>query len=137
MGDQLKYPWRIDTNDRYRELVATLLSLSTGALLLPIFFARDFFGIPTDKALKDVLSCTTYWSWALLGLSILAGVAFHFFSAKWARLAWQQPVSLLTVSVSEKFVERALEISLWLCILGFIGGVFLTLLSFVSYAAGP
>jgi hypothetical protein len=129
-----RYPWRLDTNDRYRELVTTLLGLSTAALLLPVFLGREFLGISPETALKDVLPCTTYWSWGLLGLSILSGIVFHFFSAKWARLAWQQPVGLLGAPISETFVERALEVSLWCCILSFLAGVLFTLLFLVSYS---
>lgn len=136
MNEQLKYPWRIDTNDRYRELVALLIGLSTAALLLPVFFVREFLRNADGRPLIEILPSTTYWSWILLGIAILSGIVFNFFSAKWVRLAWEQPVTVLWCSASEKIVERVLEWSLWLCILGFLGGVALTLLSLVSHAAG-
>ena len=58
-----QYPWRLDTNDRYRETVTTAMSLSTAALLLPVFLAREFLGIKSDVALKNVFTCAVYWSW--------------------------------------------------------------------------
>src|SRR3546814_8563100 len=91
MAGDLKYPWRIDTNDRYRELVAVILSLSTGALLLPVFLARKFLGISEKTPLKEALTCTTYWAWICLAASILSCIIFQFFSTKWVRLAWGQP----------------------------------------------
>jgi len=112
-----------------------LLGLSTAALLLPAFLARDFLGIPADAALRDVLPRTAYWSWGFLGLSIISGIVFHFFSAKWARLAWQQPVGLFGLPVSDQFVESALAVSLWCTLLGFLAGILLTLIFVVTYAA--
>lgn len=137
MKSEPKYPWRLDTNDRYRELVSAILSLSTGALLLPVFFARELLGVPETKRLTAIFSWETYWAWALFGASILSSISFFFFSAKWARLAWEQPVSLFTITISESFVEKALEWFLWLAIICFLGGVALTLLFFVGYAPGP
>jgi hypothetical protein len=76
MNSEPKYPWRLDTNDRYRELVSAILSLSTAALLLPVFFAREFLGVPETKPLIGIFSCETYWAWALLGASILSSICF-------------------------------------------------------------
>lgn len=137
MADGPKYPWRIDTNDRYRELVSVILGLSTGALLLPVFLAREFLGVSEKTPLKDALSCSAYWAWVFLAVSILNCIIFHFFSAKWVRLAWEQPVSLICVPVSENFVERSLEISLWLAIIAFLAGIILTLLFLVGYVPRP
>jgi hypothetical protein len=137
MSSDPKFPWRIDTNDRYRELVSAILSLSTAALLLPVFLAREFLGVPEQTPLKDTFTCTAYWGWACLSVSILACIVFYFFSAKWARLAWEQPIGVASIPVSEGFVERALEISLWLAIIGFLAGVLLTLLFLVGYVPGP
>jgi len=137
MSSDPKYPWRIDTNDRYRELVSAILSLSTAALLLPVFLARELLGVSEQTPLKDIFTCTAYWGWGFLAASILSCVTFYFFSAKWARLAWEQPVGVFSIPVSEGFVERALEISLWLAIIGFLLGILFTLLFLVNYVPNP
>jgi hypothetical protein len=137
MISEPKYPWRLDTNDRYRELVSAILSLSTAALLLPVFFAREFLGVSGEKTLAGVFSCEVYLAWTLLGMAVLSCICFFFFSAKWARLAWNQPVGLFTKPISEAFVERALELFLWLAIIGFLSGVALTIVFWVSYAPCP
>jgi hypothetical protein len=135
VSEQPLYPWRIDTNDRYRELVSLLVGLSTAALLLPAFVIREYLGIPANVPMQEALPCTAYLAWIALGTAIVAGIAFHFFSAKWARLAWGKPVSVLACPVSEKFVERSLECSLWLCVGGFISGVTLILVALVTNVA--
>lgn len=129
-----KYPWRLDTNDRYRELVSAILSLSTAALLLPVFFAREFLGVPEAKTLTGVFSYEVYVAWGLLGIAVFSCICFFFFSAKWARLAWEQPVELIKIPISESFVERALEVFFWFAIIGFLGGVASTILFWVRYA---
>lgn len=100
MTTEPKYPWRLDTNDRYRETVTTILGLSTAALLLPVFLAREFLGIKGDVALKNVFTSAIYWSWGLFGFSIFSAVVFCFLSARWARLAWGQPVGVFGINVS-------------------------------------
>jgi hypothetical protein len=78
--DKPKYPWRLDTNERYREVVRTLMGLSTAVLLLPVFFAREFLGLEPRVPLNVVLTGSVYWSWAFLGFAVFAGVVFHFLS---------------------------------------------------------
>jgi hypothetical protein len=97
--------------------------------------AREFLGIKGDVALKTVFTGAVYWSWGLLGLSIFSGVAFCFLSAKWARLAWGEPVSVLAVNASDLFIEGALMVFFWCTALGFLAGLALTLQFFVSYAS--
>lgn len=41
MPEAPKYPWRIETNDRYRELASLIIGLSAGALFVPVFLARE------------------------------------------------------------------------------------------------
>jgi hypothetical protein len=137
MRSEPKFPWRIDTNDRYRELVSVILGLSTAALLLPVFLSREFLGVEAEKPLKEIFSCIAYWAWAFLAVSIFACICFYFFSAKWARLAWEQPVSLFFIPISESFVEHALEIFLWLSIIGFLGGIAFTFFFMVGYVPNP
>ena len=123
MEDKPKYPWRLATNERYREVIKTLMTLTTASFLLPVFFAREFLGLDSKTPLRAVADWTLYWSWALLGLSLFAGIVFHYLSAKWVRMAWGQEAGFLRISVSEHFVERSLEGSFWVTAGGFLGGL--------------
>ena len=135
MTTELKYPWRLDTNERYREVIRTLMGLSTASLLLPVFFAREFLGIKSTTPLKDIFGGAVYCSWALLLFAVFAGVTFHFLSAKWVRLAWSQPAGIIGIDVSEKFVERAMEVCFWATTLTFLLGLVLIMEFFVTYKA--
>jgi hypothetical protein len=113
------------------------MSLSTASLLLPVFLAREFLAIKPEVALKAVISCSVYWSWGLLGLSILSGVVFQFLSAKWVRLAWEKPVGVFGLNVTESFIETGLEITFWCCALTFMVGLFFVVYFFANYAVPP
>src|SRR5688500_10035380 len=106
MSEAPKYPWRIDTNDRYRELASLVIGLATAALFVPVFFAREFLGIDDATPLISVFSCAAYLAWLLFAVSIFSGLAFHMFSAKWIRLAWEQSASLAGISLTEKSCEK-------------------------------
>lgn len=126
------YPWRIDTNDRYRELISSILTLSTGSLILPVFLVRDFLGIPNSEPLQNVFSWQLYWSAASFGLAIFSCVFFYYCSPKWIRLAWDKPVSLFHFKPANgNVIERCLDYSLFLAVIFFILGlVFLALFLF-------
>lgn len=133
MDDKPKYPWRLATNERYREVVKTLMTLSTASLLLPVFFAREFLGVDAKTPLKDIAGWQVYWSWGLLGFSIFAGIAFHYLSAKWARMAWGEEAGFLGVPASERFVERALEFFFWGAVVSFMTGLVFILAFLFGY----
>lgn len=137
MSAEPKYPWRLDTNDRYREVVRTIVGLSTASLLLPVFFAREFLGIESTTALKSVFGAGVYWSWILLGISIVNGIIFHYLSAKWIRLAWEQPVTVFCVPASDNFIERTMEVCFWTTSISFVVALFLIVQFFATYAAHP
>lgn len=126
------YPWRIDTNDRYRELISSILTLSTGSLILPVFLVRDFLGIPDSQSLQSIFSWQLYSSAASFGLAIFSCVFFYYCSPKWIRLAWDQPVSLFYCKPANRYViEKCLDVSLFLAVIFFILGlVFLALFLF-------
>jgi hypothetical protein len=123
MSEAPRYPWRIDTNDRYRELASLIIGLATAALFVPVFFAREFLGVDDATPLISVFSCSAYLAWLLFAVSILSGLAFHMFSAKWIRLAWEQSASIAGVSLTEKSCEKWLEWTLWIAVLSFILGI--------------
>jgi len=137
MGTELKHPWRLDTNERYREVVRMLMGLATASLLLPVFFAREFLAIDTETPLKDVLGASVYWSWALLGFAVFAGVLFHYLSAKWIRLAWEQDAYVFWIEVTDRFVDRALDVCFWAPVFAFFVGLPLIIAFFVTYAPRP
>jgi len=128
------YPWRLDTNDRYQEVVRIIMGLSTASLLLPVFFAREFLGLAaTAKPLKALLGGGIYWAWGLLTFSIFAGVVFHFLSAKWVRMAWGQWTGLFGIPWSEFWLESALEIFFWTTALSFLAGLVVTVVLFAGH----
>jgi len=133
MSDGPQHPWRLDTNERYRELIRLLISLSTASLLLPVFFARQFLAIPDAVPLCDVFCRSVFLSWGFLALSVISGIIFHFLSAKWARLAWGKPVSLFGRKVNESIIEKGLEITFWVTALAFCIGVALIVWFMVNF----
>ena len=98
--------WRIETNDRYNKIVASVISLATGALVFPALFLRQFLGIPAEKALAPFLTCAAYVSWISLGRSVLIGLLYSWISVKWVKLAWGQQIA-----VSDDFLEKVLDVS--------------------------
>jgi len=137
MTEEMKEPWKRDTNSKYSEVVKTIMGLSTASLLLPVFMARDFLGIEAKTPLSKVLGCSVYWAWGLLAISILASIFFLYLSAKWVRIAWGKEAGIFwSKSTSESTVETLMEVSFWVSILLFGAGLFLTILFFVKYANG-
>jgi hypothetical protein len=126
-------PWKKDTNDRYLETVRAVMSLSTGSLLLPAFFSRNFLDIAPNTPLICIFGFSIYFAWALLGLSILCGIFFHYLSAKWVRIAWGKEAGIFwSKNTPERKVESCMEAAFWLCIIGFLLGVAFTLYFFTT-----
>jgi hypothetical protein len=55
-------PWKIEVNDRYQKLVGSVISLATGALVLPALFLKEILGISEKKALVDYIDWRVFWS---------------------------------------------------------------------------
>ena len=137
MTEEMKEPWKRDTNSKYSEVVKTIISLSTASLLLPVFFARGFLGIKTEIPLIKVFGCSIYWAWGLLTVSILSGIFFYYLSAKWLRKAWGKQAGIFWSKDTPSLkIETLMELSFWLCVLLFGIGLFLTVAFFVSYENG-
>lgn len=137
MNSQMKEPWKIDTNDKYTEVVKTIMGLASAALLLPVFLAREFLGVDSKQPLSSVLGCSIYWAWFMLGCSVLAGVFFQYLSAKWVRIAWGKEAGIFfSKKTKESTVELWMEISFWFCVLLFVLGVVLTLSFFLVFNNG-
>lgn len=136
MPDQMKEPWKADTNGKYSEVVKAIMGLATASLLLPVFMAREFLGIQPNTPLVKVLGGSVYFGWFFLATSILAGVFFLYLSAKWLRLAWGKNAGLFfSNSTSESTIERLMETSFWCCIGFFAIGLGVTIWFFTSYTA--
>ena len=135
MDNQLKEPWKLDTNCKYVDVVKTIIGLSTASLLLPVFMVRNFLPIETSKPLTEVFTCSIYWSWSLFGASILAGILFQYLSAKWVRIAWGKEAGIFWSSkTKESTIELFMEISFWVVVFAFLLGIFLTIVYFVNYS---
>lgn len=133
-----KHPWRLDTNERYRDVVKTIMGLSTASLMLPVFFARNFLAIDANTPLHSVFTGSIYWSWVMLGFSIASGVFFQYLSAKWVRLAWNQPAGIFFgTDTKENILERLMEISFWITPIAFIVGLTLTIWFFATFRIHP
>ena len=130
----MKEPWKRDTNNKYSEVVKTIMGLSTASLLLPVFLVREFLDIDNNTPLINVLGCSIYWAWALLALSILSGIFFIYLSAKWLRIAWGKEAGVfLSTNTPESKVESLMDFSFWLCVLLFGSGLSLTIFFFANY----
>ena len=130
-----RHPWRLDTNDRYREVVRTIISLSTASLVVPIFFLRNILSIPNNKSLLDILDWTVVASWILLFISVIFGLVFYYASAKWIRLAWGQSTGFFGFSTNESIVEAVLDFSFWGSVITFAIGLGMILWFIITFAA--
>lgn len=138
MATSPKSPWRRDTNERYREVIRLIMGLSTASLLLPVFFARDFLAIERGTPLIAVFSWEIYVSWLALGVAVCAAILFHYFSAKWIRLAWGKPAGIMFLkNVSDRLVEALLDLTFWTSVVGFIAGLAMIMVFFARYAGVP
>jgi len=138
MESKPKYPWRLDTNERYREVTRTIMGLATASLFLPVFLAREYLGEKSETSLEVALGTSVFcWAWGLFGLSIFSGIVFHYLSAKWARMAWGKKAGVLGFDASETFVERAMEIFFWVTALAFLVGLVIVLVFFLNYETRP
>lgn len=71
-----KEDWRTETNDRYQDVVRTVINLATSALVLPILLLKELFNIPREIPLIKSLNYKAFMSWAFLSLAILFGGFF-------------------------------------------------------------
>jgi hypothetical protein len=125
-GNQPKYPpypWRLDTNSRYKDAVKVVVDLSTAVLIVPVFFLRNILAVPQEYPLVQLLNFKVYLSWASLALAILSGFIFFYFSGKWVRMAWGQKAGFFKQDLSEKVVEGVLDWSFVLTIAFFASGL--------------
>jgi drug/metabolite transporter (DMT)-like permease len=77
--------WKLKTNAVYQEVMKSLMSLVTASLILPVLFIRDFLGVPSGP-IREQLRGPAYWSWIFLFASLLSGMVFYWFSAKYLKV---------------------------------------------------
>lgn len=95
--------WKIEVNARYQKVADLLISLATGALILPPIFLREYLGV-RDEPLAMFLNGWAYTSVVSFGLTILLGIAFHYASVKWIKQAWGQR-TLLRPQALERLMD--------------------------------
>jgi len=122
--------WRVETNDRYSKIVASVIHLATGSLVLPALFLREFLGAPKETALLPFLNCWVYAAWSCFTVSIFLGLAYAWLSVKWIKLAWGQKIVL-----SERRLECLLDTTFFLMAVLFLAGIVSLLCFFVTFHA--
>jgi hypothetical protein len=115
--------WKLDVNDRYQKAVGTIISLSTAALVSPIVFLRDAGVANERQSVLSLITGSAYWGSGLLAASVVAGILYYFFSAKWVKLACGQPTDVFWISASAKWIERLLDWTYFVLTVGFLAGV--------------
>ena len=130
---KMKEPWKKDTNERYLDMVKSVVNLSTASLLLPVFFARNFFNVQPNIPLSSIFGGSIYIAWVLFAISVFCGLCYQYLSAKWMRKAWGKSAGLLWCKDnSESTLERIMEVCLWCNVVFFFVGVALTVHFFIN-----
>lgn len=110
--------WRIKVIPEYQKVISSVATLSTGSLILPLFFLRDLSGVGSGGSLWPYLSLAVYVSWSLLGISIFSGIIFQYFCAKWIKRCFGGEI-LLSFSALDKW----LDIAFWGSAISFFMGL--------------
>lgn len=109
--------WRKDVNAYYQKVIDLLISLATGALILPPIFLQTYLGVKEEP----LLIFLDGWAFASTGsfvFTIGSGIAYHYASAKWLKRAWGQQTLL-----SARAIERWMDWMFWAAVAGFLGGI--------------
>jgi hypothetical protein len=125
--------WKLDVNDRYQKAVGIITSLSTLCIVIPVLFLRDVLGVDQSESIASILSLWVYVGWALLGISILSSIIYYFSSAKWVKLAWGKPADMFGIPITAPWVERLLDWSYFMMMVGFVGGFICVVLFMVNF----
>lgn len=120
---------KIKVNDQYQKVVGTILGLSTGSLVLPVLFLKDFLSVSNGQPLITHLNWKIYCSWALLAITIILAIVYYYFSAKWIKQVFGQPLKRGWISNK---LENVLDWCFWMVVVFFIVG----LTCFLAFAVG-
>jgi hypothetical protein len=121
--------WKLDVNDRYQKAVGTVVTLATLALGGPFIFLKNL----TGESLLSVFTQSAVWGESLLGASIVCAMIYYFFSAKWVKLALLQKADFFKIPLGSWFVEKTLDLSYFLMVVGFLAGVFFVVKFMATY----
>ena len=131
--------WMLDVNDRYARGVGIIISLATTAMIVPIFFLKNIAKLDSTLSFVHSLTWQAYSGWACLGVSVISGILYYYFSAKWVKLAWGQEADVLWIGATEACIEHFLDWTYFFMVLGFISGVGLMgfyIATFTTHAPG-
>jgi hypothetical protein len=120
------FPWFLDANDRYREVIRSIIGLATAALVAPFFVLTKFPIQPVSGPISGFLSWEVYLSWAFLGLSIGLGLLYYYASAAWVWVAWGREAYFFGKVLGRdgwKKVDACLRYSFWGCAISFGLGI--------------
>jgi len=125
--------WKLEVNDRYQRAVATVITLSTASLVAPIVFLKDAVVLGEGKSIVSLLDSSVYVGGVLLGLSIVSGVLYYYFSAKWVKMALVKTADVFWFSTDEGFLEFALDATYFVMMVGFLAGAAFMLRFMATY----
>ncbi len=119
--------------NRYQKLVDAILSLATGSLILPTIFFREFLGVPKNQPLLNLLNWKIWMAWSFLTGSIILCFIYYYASAKWIKQAYGKELKFTSITITNKFVERVLDVSFFLLFIFFIFGIAVLLYFLLSF----
>lgn len=126
--------WKLDVNDRYQKAVATVISLSTASLVSPIVFLKNVVILGEGKSIVSLLDGYAYTGWLLLAVSIVSGLLYYYFSAKWVKMALGKTADICWIHAKDGFVEGALDLTYFFMMGGFLAGTACMLKFMATYA---
>lgn len=133
---EMNEPWKLDTNNKYSEVIKSIFSLSTASLLLPVFLARNILGIEAKTSLISVFSWPIYTAWVCFSFAIFLCIFYQYASAKWIRLAWGKQAGLFFCkNTKESTTEFLMELSFWGSVIAFVIGLYSTIFYFAGYSS--
>jgi glucan phosphoethanolaminetransferase (alkaline phosphatase superfamily) len=133
MNEKPIYPYRLDSNARYREVVKFVMTYALASITVPILFARNLLVLSANVSLVSIFDWKVYCSWLFCVLSILSGLVFYYASAVWIRLAWGKPSALFGIEMNDKRTESVLDWTFWLSISFWGIGFVLIILFFLFF----
>lgn len=110
--------WQVVTNDLYLRIVSVVVSLSTGALVLPLLFIRDFMGVPAGQPIAHLLASSAWVGWWSLVAAVALGLAYSWLSVKWVKSSFGQ-----ATFIPGACLERLCDALFVLMMIAFLVGV--------------
>lgn len=80
-----KRAWMINANAEYQKVMATLMTLATASLALPIFFIRNVRGVKEGATVPDQFMPWAIASWVSIFVSLGLAMLFSWASAKYVK----------------------------------------------------